>query len=194
MRIGIDFDNTIVNYEGVFHAVAHELEWIPADVGVTKQDVKQYLIDKGTEPVWTELQGIVYGREIIRAALYNGVREVLEHFKQAGHSLILISHKTKYPIIGEKLDFHQAADEFLKQQGIYEYFDAVHYCEEKPLKINRICEQNLDWFIDDLPNILLDKHFPNNTNRLLFAETPPENFQFLQAKSWFEVKDFIDHA
>jgi hypothetical protein len=61
MLIGIDFDNTIVRYDRLFHHVALEKGLIPASVPASKGDVRDYLRSIGGEQDWIELQGIVYG-------------------------------------------------------------------------------------------------------------------------------------
>ena len=43
MRLGLDFDNTIVSYDALFHKVALEGSLIPADVAPTKLNVRDYL-------------------------------------------------------------------------------------------------------------------------------------------------------
>ena len=61
MRIGVDFDNTIANYDGVFHKAALERGLIPASLGSGKTDVRDYLNGSGRKDEFTELQGYVYG-------------------------------------------------------------------------------------------------------------------------------------
>ena len=41
MIIGIDFDNTIICYESIFHEVAHELKLIPSSVEKIKNWCKR---------------------------------------------------------------------------------------------------------------------------------------------------------
>ena len=43
MRLGLDFDNTIVCYDGLFHRVAREEGLIPAALPATKSDVRNHL-------------------------------------------------------------------------------------------------------------------------------------------------------
>ena len=38
MRIGIDFDNTIVSYDELFYQIAQEKKLIPAELPVNKVD------------------------------------------------------------------------------------------------------------------------------------------------------------
>jgi len=47
MRIGIDFDNTIACYDGVFHAAALERGLIPSELGRDKNSVRDYLNGAG---------------------------------------------------------------------------------------------------------------------------------------------------
>ena len=73
MRVGFDFDNTIVCYDDSFHAAAVERGLIPADVPADKKSVRDYCVAAGREDDWTELQGHVYGTWMDRVALYPGV-------------------------------------------------------------------------------------------------------------------------
>ena len=75
MRIGIDFDNTIVCFDTLFHRAAVEKSLIPADLPLSKTSVRDYLRREGREEAWTELQGYVYGVKIHDAAPFPGVLE-----------------------------------------------------------------------------------------------------------------------
>src|SRR6266404_4116929 len=68
MRIGIDFDNTIACYDGVFHAAALERGLIPADIGRDKNSVRDHLNGAGRNDDFTELQGYVYGGRMDKVA------------------------------------------------------------------------------------------------------------------------------
>ena len=61
MRIGIDFDNTIVSYDELFHKVAVEQALVPANIPKSKLAARDYLRKIDNEPVWTELQGLSMG-------------------------------------------------------------------------------------------------------------------------------------
>ena len=61
MTLGIDFDNTIVGYDQLFHRVAVERRLIPANLPPRKNDVRDFLRSQGREDDWTMLQGYVYG-------------------------------------------------------------------------------------------------------------------------------------
>src|SRR5207249_10636646 len=99
MRLGIDFDNTIVCYDQVFHQVAHEQNLIPADLPVSKQAVRDYLRAAGKEDRWTEMQGYVYGPRLTDAQAFPGVLDFIETQVKSGIELFVISHKTKHPYL-----------------------------------------------------------------------------------------------
>ncbi|MCF6434689.1 HAD family hydrolase [Pseudoalteromonas sp. MMG022] len=176
MRLGIDFDNTIANYTGVFHRVAHQLGWMPEHIGHSKEQVKQYFFDQNNEAQWTQLQGIVYGEKINEASPFPHCLEVLKALQAQGHELFLISHKTQYPFIGKKVDLHEAARNWLVDQGLLGGDDAV-FCDNriffnttKEQKLERVATLQIDVFVDDLESILLAESFPSTTIGVLFAE------------------------
>jgi hypothetical protein len=196
MIIGVDFDNTIADYTGVFYNVALDLGWIPVSVGQSKNEVKAYFIERGTEPKWTELQGIVYGKEIHRAKPYQHCLAALQMLKSKGHSLFLVSHKTRYPIIGDKIDLHLAAQSWLHQNNFIgedsSIFtpDTLFFNETKDLKLAKISELNCDIFIDDLESILTHEKFPSECKAILFKQEPVINIMY-QLKSWSEIDTHI---
>lgn len=174
MRIGIDFDNTIADYSTAFYKVARQFNWIPESQERSKKAVKSYFLDRDMEPKWTELQGIVYGKEIFQAQPYQDSLRIMQALKASGHQLFIISHKTLYPIIGEKVNFHDAARNWLRH---FEFIDAkeaplaledVFFNETKLLKVQRIALLECDVFIDDLPGILTHSEFPESCQKVLF--------------------------
>ena len=100
MRIGIDFDNTIVCYDGLFHRLARERNLIGPDVRPLKGEVRDYLRRIGREDAWTELQGYAYGCRLVEAEPFPGAREFLARCRQQGIECLIISHKTRRPFAG----------------------------------------------------------------------------------------------
>lgn len=170
MRIGLDFDNTIVSYDQIFYAVAQERIALPAGLPINKLAVRDHLRDIDQEDLWTELQGYVYGQRMKEATPYPGVIEFIQNVVDAGHTVRIISHKTRHPYRGFPYDLHASArawiDDHLSLQGVClvdTFFEVT-----KEQKINRILDQRCDVFVDDLPEILLSDFFPSKTRRILF--------------------------
>jgi hypothetical protein len=174
MRIGIDFDNTIACYEGVFHAAALERNLIPADLPTDKNAVRDYLNGSGRKDAFTELQGYVYGARMALVAPYEGFEAFMARALAEGHELFVISHKTRHPILGPKHDLHAAARDFLVARGLcgtgagHIAEDRIFFELTKEEKIARVAALAVDVFIDDLPEILVMAGFPDRVTPILF--------------------------
>lgn len=188
MRIGLDFDNTIVSYDSLFHKVALEQGVVPGNTPVNKVAVRDYLRAVDREAIWTEMQGYVYGTRMQEAEAYPGLYDALGALLSAGHELFIISHKTKHPFIGEKYDLHAAASGWIAENlqcagRMLMPAENVFFELTKNEKIARIASLQCDLFVDDLPEILLAEQFPETTLKLLFD---PENHHGLS------VPPFVD--
>jgi len=178
MRIGIDFDNTIACYDGVFHAAALERGLIPPNLGRGKNSVRDHLNGSGRKDDFTELQGYVYGARMDLVAPYPGFAEFVTAAREAGHELFIVSHKTRHPMLGPKHDMHAAARGFLVKRGLVgngaSQIDPARVFFEltKQDKVARAAALQCEVFIDDLPEILAMPGFPNGMRCILFD---PEN-------------------
>jgi len=173
MLIGIDFDNTIVCYDRLFHTLALERGLIPPELPATKTSVRNYLIEQGREESWTELQGIAYGPEISRAEVFPGVLEFFCEAHRRGLSVAIISHKSRHPFRGEKHDLHGAARRLLRDKGFFAPATGLTEADiffelTKEEKLARIASRGCTHFIDDLPELLNEPTFPTDVRKILF--------------------------
>lgn len=177
MRIGLDFDNTIVSYDALFHKIACERARLPSDIPKNKVAVRDWFRNAGQEDVWTELQGYVYGARMDETVAYLGAIRFMSNAVRAGHTLGIVSHKTKHPFLGPKYDLHAAARQWVEKHLSDEGrtlipAEQVYFELTKEEKLSRIARFRCDIFVDDLPEILLAPQFPTNTRPILFD---PEN-------------------
>lgn len=192
MRIGIDFDNTIACYDGVFHAAAVERGLIPQSVGIDKNSVRDFLNASGGKDAFTVLQGHVYGSRMDLASPFPGVEAFVRRALGDGHALYVVSHKTRHPMLGEKHDMHEAARWFLRHQDLVGDGDGliplgnVYFEQTKTDKIDRAASLQVDAFIDDLPEILAMSGLPDHTRRILFdpAGQHQDKEGIERAESW----------
>ncbi len=199
--IGVDFDNTIVCYDALFHRVARERGLVPADLPVNKSDVRNHLRRIGQEDAWTEMQGDVYGARMAEAAPYPGVIEFFLACRRAGIPTRIISHKTRQPFLGGRHDLHQAALQWLEQHGFFDPAkiglsrSQVFLELTKEAKIQRIAQCGCTTFIDDLPELLGQPAFPG-IERILFDPNDlyAAEKRFLRARSWQEARERIGEA
>ncbi|NBT14701.1 MAG: haloacid dehalogenase-like hydrolase, partial [Planctomycetia bacterium] len=118
--IGVDFDNTIVCYDEVFQRVALEQGLVPPHAATSKTAIRDHLRSMGQEDGWTELQGTVYGPRMIDAAPFPGVLEFFAACRTAGQAVAIVSHRTRFPYLGERHDLHAAARDWLARHGFHD--------------------------------------------------------------------------
>jgi hypothetical protein len=169
MRVGIDFDNTIVCYDGLFHKIAVAERLVPPNCGPAKTAIRDHLRAAGREHDWTALQGHVYGVGISEARPFWGAIQFLSD-PPPGCEVLIISHRTRRPYRGEHLDLHAAARAWLSRHGLGDLLDAgaVHFEETREAKLEKIAATRCDAFVDDLPEFLADPAFPSAVQRILF--------------------------
>jgi hypothetical protein len=201
MVIGIDFDNTIICYDEVFHRAALEKALIPSTVPVRKNDVRDYLRSQGQEQAWTELQGLVYGTRMNEATPFPGFTEFLERGTQLGLPMFIISHKTPTPAVGPAYDLHKAAMEWLRSQRFIEPaaqglpLSHIHFGSTREEKIQWIRKTACTHFIDDLEEVFREESFPAEIVKILFAQTSPlPERSWLVAPGWPWITDFLFNA
>ncbi len=199
MIVGVDFDNTIVCYDAIFHRVAMERGLIPESVPATKTAVRDHLRRVGQEPAWTEMQGYVYGPRLVDADMYPGVKDFFLACRRLGVKVKIISHKTRHPYAGEAYDLHAAALGWLAQHGLLAQkgngLPAAEVFLEvtKEAKLARIKAENCTVFIDDLPEILRDRGFPTEAQRVLFdaLDNQPDDPALVRVRSWAEINRLL---
>ncbi len=191
MKIGVDFDNTIVCYDHIFHTIAVEKGIIPPSVEPIKEEVRNYLRKAGKEELWTELQGYVYGPAITRAPAFEGVKDFFVMCKKNNIRAVIISHKTKEPFLGPKYDLHKHALEWIEKNCFFGSEigltrDDVFLELTKEEKAKRIEKENCTHFIDDLPEFLSENYFPNKVSKILFDPNNKysSDGKLIQLSSW----------
>ena len=190
--LGLDFDNTLVRYDELFHRVAIEKGLIKEELTANKTTIRDYLRRKGQDAEFTLLQGEVYGLRILEAKPSEGLLEKLIEFRQAGIKMVLVSHKTKTPYKGPKYNLRAAAWKWLEKYGFFEEsglgwnHEDVFFESTKGEKIEKIKQLRCTHYVDDLEEILISLEADVEklwyTNEQKNAEVGIKKF-----KSWKEL-------
>ena len=188
MKIGIDFDNTIVCYDSIFHKAATQKKLIPDSVSPLKNAIRNFLRSIGKEEEWTQLQGYVYGPGLDLALPYPSVDAFFTLCKEKQIPTFIISHKTRFPFLGPPYDLHASAKSWLAKQQ-FSGIASAFFEETLQEKLQRIRAQQCDLFIDDLPELLKEESFPSHVQKVLFDPYGhhPEKGDYLYAKSWDDI-------
>lgn len=191
MRIGIDFDNTIADYAGVFARVAGELGMLDAGFSGTKTEVRETLrTAPGGEEQWQRLQGQVYGRFMPLARPMPGVGDFLAACLQHDAEVCVISHKTEYGHFDDaRINLRDAAMTWLEGNR---FFDPeisplkpgnVSFHATRAEKTRAISDARVDHFIDDLEEVFDDPGFP--------ATTAPHLLGGSGGRDWNDIREAV---
>ncbi|MFT4551414.1 MAG: methionine salvage enolase-phosphatase E1 [Chlamydiales bacterium] len=199
MLIGVDFDNTIVCYDQLFHTVALEQNLIPPSFPACKSEVRDFLRERNKEDTWTEMQGYIYGKRMVEAKPFPGVVNFFRECHNRDIEVYIVSHRTQRPYLGKQYDLHQAAEEWLGVQGFYDpkgiglTQNKVYFELTKEKKIERIKTLQCTHFIDDLPEFLGDPSFPEGVERINFVPGDPRvtDERFQRLSSWQDIQESL---
>ena len=198
--IGVDFDNTIVCYDGIFGRIAVEKGLVPPEAAGSKTTIRDHLRRTGAEDRWTELQGIVYGPRMMDALPFPGVVEFFTRCREAGLPVAIISHRTRHPYLGDRHDLHDAARDWLARHGFHDAegiglpAECVFFEETKEAKLARIAGTSCTHFVDDLPELLAHPLFPPGVRRILFDPHGQHGSAAGAdvARSWGDISSLVD--
>jgi hypothetical protein len=176
IKLGLDFDNTIVCYDAAIAVLADELFDLPSEVPRTKLGLRDHLRGANREPDWTAFQGELYGPGMRYAKPFEGAIETMLQLVDNGHELVIVSHRSSRPYAGEPHDLHAAARswvaERLQSAGLFaEDNGSVNFLESRQEKVARIAELGCQAFLDDLPEVLGAPGFPASAAAILFDPT-----------------------
>ena len=172
--LGLDFDNTLVNYDDLFYNIAREKKLIDKKTPRDKIVIRDILRAYSLEEEFTKIQGEVYGRRVEEARPTNDMLRNLVSLKERGLKLTIISHKTRYPYKGPKYDLHKSALRWMEKNNFFDVNGLdiqekdVHFEETKEQKVGKIIELGCTYFVDDLEEII--RMIPRNIKTYLYNE------------------------
>ena len=197
MRIGIDFDNTIICYDDVFCQLAKSAKLVPEDYVGTKRELRE-IVQASSEGdiAWQRLQGKAYGECLDMAQIFPGVKDFIAACHAHGNvELFIVSHKTELGHFDEKkISLRDAARKWLRQQGFFDTTAAhmpesnLYFESTRDQKIKRIRSLNCTHFIDDLTEVLDSPKFPTDVQGLLFQ---PDGDKQQVFTNWIDIKNAI---
>ncbi|GLH73170.1 hypothetical protein GETHLI_16720 [Geothrix limicola] len=197
-RLGIDFDNTIICYDAVFHRLAVEAGLLSPEAPPRQKAVRDAARRSPEGDVaWQRLQGQAYGPRIQEATPAPGILAFLSKARRAGFEVHIISHKTRFASIDPTgTDLQAAAAAWLARHGFFSEetgLDPSHFhCGvTRQEKVALIRNLGCTHFVDDLVETFREAAFPSTVQPILYApggEPAPEDLPHLWvARSWDEV-------
>ena len=193
IKLGIDLDNTIICYDELIYKLAKK-KFYKLNLNKnlnSKNIIKSEIINNYNNAEWTKLQGLIYGEKLNYASLFDDFYNTIKQLKNY-YDIYIVSHKTKHPSIGKKVNLRKASKNFLRNKNI-------SYCENeliknenifftntKKEKIEIIKKNKIDIFIDDLDGILKD--LPESIYKIHFSKN---KLQYKNLFSWKKINNFL---
>ena len=200
MLIGLDFDNTIANYDSVFKEISFQYDLLEDGWQGTKKELKQIILSlpKGEE-TWMKIQGKVYGEFMHKAELMPGVANFLFHCKIKEIPICVISHKTEYGHFDDKkISLRNEAIKWMGEKNLFNksYFsltkDKVFFSSTRKEKVKKISTIGCSHFIDDLVEVFEEPHFPQDTKRILLDTSCQDNNKKLSVfNNWTDINNTL---
>jgi len=172
-KVGLDLDNTIIDYKHSYLEVAKILGI--SFVKKSKEEIKNFLIDKNNNDYeWQRFQSVLYTKGLAYATPSLGLLPFLKYCKEKKLNVFLISHKTeKGPADFGGQDLRKPALHWLEKNNIVPDLilsENVFFCDSQEMKIKKINELGCNIFVDDLEEILSHRNLNKSVKKILFSE------------------------
>jgi hypothetical protein len=201
MIIGVDFDNTIVDYDEVIYRVALEQGLISPGTGQSKKQVRDAIRQSPEGDIaWQKVQARVYGPNMGQARLIEGVSHFFKQCRQRSLELYIISHKTEYAHYDEtRTNLRRAALSWMAQNNFFEPDglglspERVYFGATRREKIEHIQRLGCTHFIDDLEEVFLEATFPAHIDKILYTPHahPSALLEVRVMTSWNKINDYF---
>jgi hypothetical protein len=191
MRIGFDFDNTIVDYDLVFTQIADQLNLEYLDS--PKNSIKNYYeVELGQPNSWKKIQFTVYCELISKISPSKKFITLLNWLIDNKHDIFIVSHKTQnIKINNTNLNLREPAKKWIEKNIPIFKKERIFFESSAAAKVRKIKSLSLDFYVDDLLSILNHRQFPVVTKKILFNSSELKLNNIYIASNWDEVKSYI---
>ncbi|MBL4865619.1 MAG: hypothetical protein JKY67_04505 [Pseudomonadales bacterium] len=179
MRVGIDFENTMVDYDGLFYQLALERKDVDFDPSIsltnpapTKETLRDQLINNGLTHRWLELQKIVYGSRVLEAMPYTGLIRFLALCKEHSVECVLVCHHS--PRVFKNANFNEMLLAWLSKYGVSKYLHGQSLTEKLYISSTQedmaqlVSKLGCTHFVSNGMSLFGLEEFPAGVSRFLF--------------------------
>lgn len=200
MRVGIDFDNTLVSYDDVFLRAAIERELLPQHFTGDKTAVRDTIRLAAGDAQWAKLQAEVYGGRMVEAAMIDGAGDFVLACRKHNAAVFIVSHKSRYAAADpDGADLHAAAlawmerNRFFRKDGLGFARGDIFFEPTREAKCRRIAELGCSHFIDDLEEVFREPGFPPAVERFLLhrSQSPLPRGPFTALADWDAITNVV---
>ena len=190
IRIGLDLDNTLIDYSEAARVYSKKIgEKECNDIASLRIELRER-----SDLEWQKAQAWIYTEGLAYAKPAQGWTYFLQKISEFDTEIFIVSHKTQYILSKtENLDLHSYATKWLKNilkmQDIHQ-IRSVSFLPTRKAKIKRIASFKLQYFVDDLLEVLEDPEFPTEVRRILFNPSSNE-CSIASVASFYDLVEMI---
>jgi len=177
-KVGIDLDNTIVNYDQSYIHISKSLKLEVSNPN--RKTIKDFFQNAPRgDYSWQEFQSILYTTGLEYAQVANGLFEFLNWCNVKKIEIFIVSHKTKTtPEVFGGADLIIPAINWLYRHKITPLKispENIFFCETQLAKINTINQLQVDMFIDDLEEVIRHTKLDKKVEGILYSRESKSN-------------------
>ena len=174
-RIGVDLDNTLIDYTEAYARLAPRFGF--SDSRVNRHDVRTVLRrGEHDDEDWQRFQSVIYTEGLEFATPAKGVINFISACGSLGVDVHIVSHKTSHgPERFGSLDLRTPALNWIRRYATdlapLSTGDVI-FASSIEEKVSVISSLSLDAFVDDLPEVLDQPTWPANTVGIRYVPGP----------------------
>lgn len=174
--IGLDLDNTVIDYTPAYRATAARLG-IPSEF-TDRESIRPLLRrSEVNDREWQRFQSLLYTEGLACAEPAAGLRDFLNLCAELHVRVFIVSHKTATtPAQFGERDLHGPAKAWLVDQGIAPdriNLNDIYFCSTRAAKVQTIASLGCQAFVDDLLEVLEHHDLPLDIIRFHYQLEAP---------------------
>jgi hypothetical protein len=174
--IGLDLDNTVIDYTPAYRATAARMGLPPEFTG--RESIRPLLRRSEVDDLeWQCFQALLYTEGLACAEPAAGLRDFLNLCAELPVRVFIVSHKTATtPTQFGGQDLRGPAKAWLVDQGIapdHINFDDIYFCSTRAEKVRTIAALGCEAFVDDLIEVLEHPDLPIDIKRFHYQLDTP---------------------
>jgi len=174
--IGLDLDNTVIDYTPAYRATAARMGLPPEFTD--RKSIRPLLRRSEVDDLeWRRFQAFLYTEGLAYAKPAAGLRDFLNLCAKLHVRVFIVSHKTTTtPVQFGGHDLRGPAKAWLVDQGIapdHTNLNDIYFCSTRAEKVQKIASLDCQAFVDDLIEVLEHPDLPMDIRRFHYQLEAP---------------------
>lgn len=192
-RFGFDLDNTLIDYSDAVKEYCRikSLNHC-SDVVMLRGELGK---NHTSDHEWQLAQAWLYTEGLKFAQIGVGALNLCNYLNGEGYQLYIVSHKTSHtPNHSGRIALHEVANNWISSSPIAKFFKEkrqIYFEPTRILKVKRIVDLSLNYFVDDLEVVLNTPDFPINTKKFLISTEVLQNSKFTCVRDFNSIREIL---